>query len=456
MDPEKLLARQREFFLSNKTKDLAFRIEQLAKLENLIRKNEEALFEAIYADFGKSSFETYLTELSQIYHELKLARKNARRWAKTKRVRTNLANLPGQSFIMPEPLGCSLVIGAWNYPLQLCLIPVVSALAAGNTVILKPSELSGHSSKKLADLLNAHFPENYLFVYEGGVDETTALLNLHFDKIFFTGSIPVGRIVYEAAAKQLTPVTLELGGKSPTFVLSDCRIGLSAKRIVWAKFLNAGQTCVAPDYILVDRTIADEFTEALIREIKGLFPPGNALPENYVRIINDRHFERLRSLIEEDSLHYGGELDPEGRIIWPTVLYPADFKIKAMQDEIFGPILPIIPYDNLDQALETVRLKPKPLSAYIFTEQRKEAKRILTMLSFGGGAVNESLTHLTNNRLPFGGVGFSGTGSYHGESGFREFSHYKSILKKSTWFEAPMKYPPYTQKKLKAFRRFLE
>lgn len=447
-----LLAKQQSFFSTNTTKDVDFRIAQLKNLKRLLKENEDLLFDAILKDFSKSPFETYMTELSPTYKELDLTIKNLKQWSHRRRVPTDLPNLPGKSFIIPEPLGNVLVIGAWNYPYNVSLIPAISALAAGNTVVIKPSEIPTSTSGVLAGLINHLFDESYLHVFEGGIEETTELLSQPWGKIFFTGSTKVGRIVYQAAAKNLTPVTLEMGGKSPTFVLKDCNIKITAKRIVWAKFLNAGQTCLAPDYIVVDRIIEDTFLKALHKEIDKYHGVSEEMRENYVQIINTRNFDRLVELIDEDKIYCGGQSDRVKRLIQPTVLKNIDFTDKIMEDEIFGPILPVLAFDDLEEVIEKVKSKPKPLSCYIYSKSSKQVNKILKEVSFGGGAVNDSVMHFSNSYLPFGGVGFSGTGSYHGKAGFDTFTHYKSILHKTFWFEPDLKYPPYTNFKRKLIR----
>ena len=451
-----LCLKQRELFNSNKTKEPGFRILQLKKFKSLLKENEELLYEAIYEDFGKSAYEAYLTELSVIYQELNLCIKNIKNWSKRKRVSTNIANLPSKSYIIPEPLGSTLIIGAWNYPFLVSLVPAISSLASGNTVILKPSELAANTSAAMAKIINGNFPDEYFCVVEGGVKVTSDLLEQKFDKIFFTGSSPVGKIINIAAAKQLTPVTLELGGKSPTFVLSDCNIKITAKRIVWAKFLNAGQTCVAPDYILVDKSIEKEFLAAVKEEIEKYHKTDNDISENYLRIINTKNFERLSGLIDNQKVFFGGKTNKENRFISPTILQDVSFGDQIMEDEIFGPILPVISFSNLNEVIKEVKQKPKPLACYIYSRNRKEVKKLLKEISFGGGAINDSVMHLSNPKLPFGGVGLSGMGSYRGEAGFRTFSHYKSVLDKPFWFESTLKYPPYTKRKLKVFKSLLE
>lgn len=437
MSIESIIQKQKDFFNTNQTKDVAFRIAQLIKLKKLLKQNEKCLKQALFNDLAKSDFESDLTEFSILYSEINYFIKNIKKLSKKQKVKTNLANFPAKSYRVPEPLGATLVIGAWNYPLQLALLPALTALAAGNTVILKPSELALHTSKAIADLINQVFDSHYFYVYEGGVEETTTLLNYKFDKIFYTGSSEVGKIVYQAAAQNLTPVTLELGGKSPTFVFADCDIALTARRLVWAKLLNAGQTCVAPDYILVEKDIEEELCVALKTEMEKY--------STEVKIINDKYFERAKALIEQDTVYYGGELDKEKRLISPTILRNINFDSPVMQQEIFAPILPVIAFENLENVIEKVKQNEKPLACYIFSKNQQITDRLLTEISFGGGAVNDALMHLSNPYLPFGGVGNSGIGSYHGKAGFDCFSHYKSILEKPFWFEPSLKYPAYSK-----------
>ena len=452
MDIQNSIQLQKEFFNSNATKEVNLRIDTLKKLKLILKENEEKLYTAIYTDFKKSEFETYLTELSLIYNELNDAIKNLKKWSKQKKVRTNLANFPAKSYIIPEPLGNVLVISAWNYPYQIALIPTISAIAAGNTVVIKPSEIPNNTSKILAELINANFDGKHLTAIEGGVETTTELLQQKWAKIFFTGSTPVGKIIYKAAAENLTPVTLELGGKSPTFVLADCNIKITAKRIVWAKFLNAGQTCIAPDYLLVEEKIKEQLLLALKKEIENTYPNNKEVQENYVQIVNEKNFNRLEQLIPTDKIYHGGKKNLENRSISPTLLHSINFEDSIMKDEIFGPILPIISFEDLDDVIQKVKEKEKPLALYIYSKNKKVIKKILHEISFGGGAINESLVHLSNPNLPFGGVGASGIGNYHSKAGFDTFSHYKSILHKSFLFEPNIKYLPFTKLK----RRILE
>ena len=446
---------QQDFFNTNATKEISWRLEQLSKLENLLKQNEDLLYKAIKEDFEKSQFETYVTELSFIYSEIDYTRKNLNSWAKRKRVATGLANFPARSYIIPEPLGSCLVIGAWNYPYQLSLLPAVAALAAGNTVIIKPSEMPARTAAAMAEIINKNFDPKILYVAEGAVEITTELLKLKFDKIFFTGSTAVGKIVYKAAAENLVPVTLELGGKSPTFVFEDADIAMSAQRIVWSKFLNAGQTCVAPDFIMVEKSIEQKFLKALKEEIEKRYSNIEVTDDHYLQIINDKNFDRLSKLIEPSKVFYGGQTNPEKRFIAPTIMQNVTFEDKVMQEEIFGPILPVISFKTIEEAIAKVKAQPKPLSLYIYTKSSKISDRLLNELSFGSGAINDSVMQLSNHHLPFGGVGNSGMGSYHGKTSFDNFSHFKSILHKPFWFESSMKYAPYTDMKLKLVKWLL-
>lgn len=453
MNYTEILQNQKTFFNSHKTKDLNFRKTQLKKLKNLIKNHENQLYEAIYKDFGKSEFETFGTEISFIYKDIDYYLKNLNSLAKPKKVKTNIVNQLGSSKIYREPLGNCLVIGAWNYPYQLTLTPVVAAIAAGNTCIIKPSELSENTMKVMAQLINENFDSTFLYVIEGGVEENTEILKLRFDKIFFTGSPRVGKIVYQAAAEHLTPVTLELGGKSPAFITENADLEVAARRIVWGKFINAGQTCIAPDYLYVQENIKSKFIEILLSEIKKRNYHENA--EHFCKIINERNFDRLEKLINREKLIFGGETHREKRYISPTVLDHVTWEDTVMQEEIFGPILPILTYKNLDEAIEKVIEGEKPLSAYIFSNNAKEQTKILEKLSFGGGCINDTLMHISNHHLPFGGVGNSGLGNYHGKFGFDSFSHQKAILDKSIYLEPELKYPPYTDGKLKILKKLL-
>ncbi len=450
MDYSTIVRAQHEFFNRNETKSIAFRVAQLKKLRALIQQEEANMNKAIYADFKKSEADNYATELSFIYDELDLAIKKLPSWGKAKSVKPFLLSLPSRSYILPEPLGTCLVIGAWNYPYNECLVPLISAMAAGNTVVLKPSELPSATSAAMAKLINDHFPPEYLFVAEGGIPETTALLEQKFDKLFFTGSAAVGKIVYQAAAKHLTPVTLEMGGKSPAIVTRDTNLKKAAKRIVFGKFLNSGQTCIAPDYVLVDAAVQQQFlafVKAYIQQFDYSFANGN-----YVQIINEKNFHRLTGLIAKQKIFVGGESDVSSRYIAPTILSDVSFDDPVMEEEIFGPILPVLSYTHLDEAIASIKALPKPLSLYLFTHDEAIREKVFREISFGGGAVNHTLWHFANPGLPFGGVGQSGIGSYHGHHGFATFSHFKSILEKPFWLEPDLVYPPNTPTKSKWIR----
>ena len=448
-----ILQQQKTFFNSHATKDLDFRKAQLQKLKKVVKSNEKLLYDAIYQDFGKSEFETFGTEISFVYKDIDYYLKNLKSFAKPKSVLTNIVNQMGSSKIVFEPLGNCLVIGAWNYPYQLTLTPVIAAIAAGNTCMIKPSELPENTMKAMAKLINENFDPQFLYVVEGGVEETTAILKLRFDKIFFTGSPRVGKIVYKAAAEHLTPVTLELGGKSPAFVTEKADLQIAARRIVWGKFINAGQTCVAPDYLYVAENIKAKFLKVLIEEIKKRNYTDNV--DHYCKIINERNFDRLEKMIDREKVVFGGETNREKRYISPTVLDNVIWEDLVMQEEIFGPILPILTYKNLETAMQTVVEGEKPLSAYLFSNDAKEQELFTEKLSFGGGCINDTLMHLSNDRLPFGGVGNSGIGHYHGKFGFIAFSHQKAILKKSNYLEPELKYPPYSDTKLNILKKLL-
>jgi len=453
MEIQEVVSSQKAFFKTHQTKNIKFRKMYLEKLRDLIIKNEDLMCEAIHQDFGKSKFDTFTTELSFVLNDIDYYLKNINSLSKPKSVRTNLSNQIGKSSIHPEPLGCVLVIGAWNYPYQLSLSPVIAALAAGNCCILKPSEIAENTMKVMSKLINENFPPEYLYAYEGGIDETTELLKLRFDKIFFTGSTKVGKIIYKAAAEHLTPVVLELGGKSPAIVTKDADLEIAAKRIVWGKFLNAGQTCVAPDYLLVEESIHEQFLEMVRKYITEFQYSPDA--EHYTRIINRRNFDRLLKLIDKEKIYFGGNSDENKLYIEPTLLNNISWEDDIMQEEIFGPILPVIGFTNFNLVLNSILEQEKPLAAYLFTRNSEEKEAFTAKLSFGGGCINDVIMHLGNDRLPFGGVGASGMGNYHGKYGFEAFSHQKSILEKATWGEPNIKYPPYSEKKLSWIRKLL-
>ena len=449
-----LLANQRQYFKDQHTKPLSARQTALRSFKQMLLENETKLYAAVEADFGKSEHEAFLTEWAILIKDIDEALGSLKNWTKPQKVRTNLVNWPGKSFTIAEPFGQCLVIGAWNYPIQLSFAPVIAALAAGNTVILKPSELAANSAQCMADIVATYFSPKLFTVVQGGIAETSALLETRFDKIFFTGSPAVGRIVYQAAAKHLTPVTLELGGKSPAILTPSANLSVAIKRLVWAKFLNAGQTCIAPDYVFIH----DSIYEDSIALFKSTIANNNyqLSSKNYVQIINERHLERLEQLIQKEKVAFGGNVDRNTRTIEPTLLRDISLEDPVMQEEIFGPILPLIRYTHFDEVLSYIQDHEKPLSAYLFSNEQTEQNAWLNRLSFGGGCINDAIMHITNPNLPFGGVGQSGTGSYHGKSGFTTFSHLKSVFKKPNIFEVPLKYPPYTQTKMDWIKRLLK
>lgn len=450
-DVQQLVEDQRKYFNSNVTRSVEFRLEQLKKFRNLIKAHEDDLHEAIYKDFGKSKYDNQLTEIFPLYEELDIAIKNVRRWVKHRKVKTNLMNQPAKSYLVPEPLGVSLVIGAWNFPYNLSLIPVVGSMVAGNTTILKPSELSAATSRAMAKLINENFDATYLHVVEGGIPETTALLDQRFDKIFFTGSPQVGKIVNKAAAPNLTSVTLELGGKNPALFTKDASIDVGVKRMVWAKFLNSGQLCLAPDYVLVHKSIKSKVLERIVHEIKK--HNYSVENQNFVRIINERNFDRIVSLIDPEKIHFGGKTNRAERIIEPTVLNNVTLKDDVMQDEIFGPIIPVVEYETIDEAFEIIKSFEKPLAAYLFSNNNKIKDRFLSEIPFGSGGINDAVMQNNNSNLPFGGVGNSGMGRYHGKYSFECFSHFKAVLDKSNFFESDLKYYGHSDRQMKLIKK---
>jgi aldehyde dehydrogenase (NAD+) len=424
-----LLQEQKAFFRSGTTRDIDFRIATLKKLKDLISGYEKEILAAVYSDLRKEETDAYATELSGVYNEIKVAIAHIRDWAAREKVPTPLFMMPSKSYIYKEPYGVALIIAPWNYPFQLLMTPLIGAIAAGNTAILKPSELSSHTAALLEKMINTSFPKEFICVVQGAAPETQALLELPVDYIFFTGSVPVGKIVMAAAAKNLTPLTLELGGKSPVIVHESADLKTAASRISWGKFLNAGQTCIAPDYVLVHDSIKDAFVDELIKVILKFYGEDASRHPRYCRIISNRHFQRLIALIDPKKVVYGGKASPTDRYIEPTLLYPADWSDPVMQDEIFGPILPIIPYTDLDDAIARINEHPKPLALYMFVNNKVIRRKIIRETSFGGGAVNNTIMHIVSHFLPFGGVGSSGLGQYHGKYSFDTFSHTKSVLR---------------------------
>ncbi|KAB2188291.1 aldehyde dehydrogenase [Staphylococcus epidermidis] len=436
------------FFNTHKTKNLKFRKQQLKLLSKNIKNHENELLDALYKDLGKSKVEAYATEIGMLLKSIKLMRKELKNWSKTKQTDTPLYLFPTKSYIKKEPYGTVLIIGPFNYPVQLVFEPLIGAIAAGNTAIVKPSELTPHVAIVIKDIIEDTFDEAYVSVVEGGIEETQTLLSLPFDYIFFTGSEKVGKIVYEAAARKLIPVTLELGGKSPVIVDDTANIKVASERISFGKFTNAGQTCVAPDYILVQRKVKNDLIKALKKTITEFYGENIEKSPDFGRIVNQKHFNRLNDLIQihKDNVVFGGNSSKEDLYIEPTLLDNITNDNKIMKEEIFGPILPIITYDNFDEVLEIIQSKSKPLSLYLFSEDENMTHRVVEELSFGGGAINDTLMHLANPNLPFGGVGSSGIGQYHGKYSFDTFSHMKSYTFKSTRLESSLFFPPYKGK----------
>ncbi|PPT08418.1 Aldehyde dehydrogenase [Geitlerinema sp. FC II] len=447
---------QRAFFATGKTKDVNFRLEQLKRLKHAILDYRDRIVEAVGADLRRPEFEAYF-EIASIA-EVNTAIKHLKSWAKPKRVSTSLDQFPSRARIHPEPLGVVLIVAPWNYPFQLTMSPLVGAIAAGNCAVLKPSEIAPHTAAVVSDLIRSTFPPEYVTAIEGGVETSQSLLEQKFDKIFFTGGTRIGQIVMEAAAKHLTPVTLELGGKSPCIVDADVKLEVAVKRIVWGKFINAGQTCVAPDYLLVDRRVKPRLLEAVRQQVREFFGDDPAKSPDFCRMVSDRHFDRVASLLENTGnaeIVVGGSCDRSDRYIAPTVLDNVSWDDPVMQDEIFGPILPVLEYDSLDDAIDRVASRPKPLALYVFSNNKPFQNRVLRETSSGGACVNDTVMHLAVSDLPFGGVGDSGMGSYHGKASFDTFSHFKSVLNKGLWFDLNWRYAPYHQWQLSLLKRII-
>ena len=440
--------KQKNYFYSDKTKDINFRINTLKKLKFIIKENEEEIMDALYNDLKKSNFESYVSEIGIIYDEINLHIKNLKTWAKKEKRKTPFVHFPAKSYIYKEPYGVSLIIGPFNYPFQLIMAPLIGAISAGNCVILKPSENCPKTALLLEKLINTNFKESYISVVDplGGKETVSYLLDLKFDYIFFTGSVRVGKIIMEKASKNLIPVTLELGGKSPCIVDNTANIDLTAKRIVWGKFLNAGQTCVAPDYILVHTKIKDKLLKSLKKEIINQFGNDIKSSPDFPRLVNKNSLNRIKEYLCDGEIYFGGSFDDEDLYIEPTILVNIKENSKVMEDEIFGPILPIIEYSNLNEAINFIRSKDKPLALYYFSEDKSSIEKILSKVSSGGATINDTIIHVASSHIPFGGVGPSGMGQYHGKSSFDTFSHRKSIVKRGTFFELPLRFAPYNNK----------
>lgn len=442
MDFKTAVQRQRTFFQSGTTRSLAFRREQLQKLHDAMETRESALIAALHSDLRKSPTEAYSTEIAILLSEIRHALRHLSSWMKPSRRRATLAAWPARSFVQPEPYGVALILGPWNYPLQLLLSPLIGAMAAGNCAIMKPSEFAPHTAAAIRDLIGNSFSPEYILVVLGERDAAEALLREKFDTIFFTGSTNVGRSVMAAAAQHLTPVTLELGGKCPCLVCADVPTDTAARRIVWGKFMNAGQTCVAPDFVLVDRRVRDRFIEAMQRELQAFYGDNPQKSPDYGRIINRKHFDRLATYLNTGQVVQGGELDANDLYIAPTILTDVPPDAPVMQEEIFGPILPVLPFDRLEDVFEPLRERPTPLAFYLFSNDRATQEQVLAETRSGGVCINDTVTHIVGKDLPFGGLGDSGLGAYHGRASFDCFTHRRSVLRRSFAFDPKFRYPP--------------
>jgi aldehyde dehydrogenase (NAD+) len=447
------IARQRAYFATGTTRTYSHRIKALDELRAAILGNREKLEQALHADLHKSTYESYMTELGLTMEELNYQKRHLRKWMKTRRHRSALSQFPARSTVTPEPYGVVLVMAPWNYPVLLSLEPLIGAIAAGNCAILKPSAYASQTSQVLADIIASAFEPEFVTVVQGGRKENTDLLNQPFDYIFFTGSVAVGKVVMEAAAKNLTPVTLELGGKSPVIVDETADLDLAAKRIVFGKIINAGQTCIAPDYVLVQQNVKEELLTRIATWVTTFLGTEPLKNPDYPSIITKARFDHLLELMQGNSIRLGGE--SKYPFIAPTVLDNVLLESPVMQEEIFGPLLPILTYDTLEEAIAFVQARPKPLALYLFTKDTAVEKKILRQISFGGGCVNDTIMHVASLHVPFGGVGQSGMGSYHGKASFETFSHYKTMLKKGRFLDIPVRYHPYKEKNLKLIRRLL-
>lgn len=456
MDIEMLVKTQRSYFKTYQTYDYAFRMAALKRLEEWITHHEDAISAALKKDLKKAEMESYFSEIGMVLSELHDAQKHLKKWMKKKYVATPLAQFKARSYIQPEPYGSVLIMSPWNYPFMLSIDPLIGAIAAGNCAIVKPSAYAPAVSHVIAEMIASCFDEAYIAVVEGGRRENTALLDQRFDLIFFTGSVKVGKLVMEKASRYATPVVLELGGKSPCIVDHSEHLELAAKRIAFGKFLNSGQTCVAPDYVLVHRSLYKPLCEYLKKAIHDFFGEEPLSNEELPKIVNEHHFQRLCTLMDEEPHVIGGKRNPNTLQIEPTIADVCTFDSALMQEEIFGPVLPVIAYDTLDEAISYITGHEKPLALYLFSDDTGTIDRVMKECSFGGGCINDTIIHLASSRLPFGGVGASGMGHYHGHYSFETFSHAKSIVNKAVWMDIPLRYHPYTRKKETWIRRFMK
>lgn len=451
-----IVAKQRNFFATGQTFDVEYRIDMLKKLYRAIQRHEHDIMDALYADLGKSETESYMCEIGMTLSELSYQIKHVRTWSKRTRCKTSLTNFHAKSFTIQEPYGCVLVMSPWNYPFLLCMNPLIGAISAGNCCVVKPSNYSPATSAVIRTIVEEVFQIEYVAVVEGGRIENAALLDTRFDYIFFTGGVTVGKLVMEKAAAHVTPVTLELGGKSPCIVEKSCDLKLAAKRIVFGKYLNCGQTCIAPDYILIDRTLKEDFIQLVKEQIIQMYGENPLENSDYGKIINEKHFLRLLNLIDTKKVVAGGTYNRATLQIAPTVLDNVMDADAVMQEEIFGPIMPILVYDQIEEAEQFILQREKPLALYLFTNDRAIEERFLTKVSFGGGCVNDTINHIASEDMGFGGVGYSGMGSYHGRKTFDTFTHEKSVLKKYNWIDLPMRYQPYTKTAMKLIQLFMK
>jgi aldehyde dehydrogenase (NAD+) len=451
----KILDEHKKFFETGKTKNVDFRIQQLRILRQAIAVNEELIINAMYEDLHKSRYEAFTTEIGLLYSSIRLITKNLKKWAKPQRVPTPLVFFGGQSYIYHEPYGTVLIIGPFNYPVNLIFEPLIGAISGGNCAVIKPAQMTPNVSKVVAKIIKENFEENYIRVIEGDRQATAALINAPFDYLFFTGSVSTGKMVMTAATKNLVPVTLELGGKSPCIVDETANIDLAAKKLAWAKFSNAGQTCVAPDYVYVHKQVKKQFLDNLRKYMLHFYGPNPKENKDFGRIVNEQHTERLAQMIDRDKVIIGGDYDIKNRYIAPTVLDRVSWDDAVMADEIFGPILPVLEFDNLETMIKAINRQSKPLALYLFTTNKAVEKKIIDNISYGGGCINDAFIQVGNPHLPFGGVGASGIGAYHGRRSFETFSHSKSILNRKFDLFPDMIYPPSDEKKLSLIRKFL-
>lgn len=450
---KKVVEAQNKFYQTGRTRSYKFRINALSRLRKAILRNEVALYDALVSDLNKSKAETYLCEIGIVLDEIRFHQKHLHRWMKKKMIMPSAGQLPGSCYRMPEPYGVTLIMAPWNYPINLCFEPLIGAISGGNTAVLKPSSYASATEKVIEKIITETFPSNYISVILGGRKENTLLLKQKFDYIFFTGSPGVGRIVMEAAAKNLTPITLELGGKSPVIVDQTANIQLAARRIAFGKVTNAGQTCVAPDYLLIHNKVRDQFIIEYKAALRKFFPRNDL--SQMVTIISDKHYNRLKGLLTDGPLILGGSYDDDRRFIEPTLIDQVDLESPIMREEIFGPILPVITFNKSEEYIEIIKSLPKPLALYMFSENKNAINKVLHTCSFGGGCINDTILHVANPRLPFGGVGASGMGSYHGKKSFETFTHYRSVFRQSTKVDIPLRYMPYTNLKYKLLKKVL-